>query len=130
MVAAAVGYLTWDRGVPPLTNPTPGASSYRSGGIRLIAPSGDVASPPVELRWESAAGAARYEIELREVDGTVVWRGSVTDAHVELPASVTAQLVPGRSFLWQVKATTGGGTEFAESETGRFRVPVNVSPRK
>ena len=130
LVAAAIGYVTWDRGVPSITKPDAGARIYRSGGLQLIAPSGDVAAPPVELRWQAAAGAARYEIELREVDGTVIWRGSVAETHVALPASVAAQILPGRTFLWQVKATTSDGAVLAESETGRFRMPVNTPPRK
>lgn len=130
LVVAAIGYVTWDGGVPSLTNPAAGALIYRSGGVQLIAPSGDVAALPVELRWAPTAEAARYDVELREVDGTVVWRGSVAETHVALPASVAAQIVPGRTFLWQVKATTSDGAVLAESETGRFRMPLNTPPRK
>lgn len=130
LVGAALGYVTWAHVVPGITEPESGARTYRSGGIQLIAPTGDVAAPPAELRWEPVAGAARYEIELREVDGTVVWRGSQAETHVTLPAGVAAQIVPGRTFLWHVKATTSDGAVLAESETGRFRVRVNAPPRK
>lgn len=130
LVAAAIGYVTWDRGVPPITNPDSGARVYRSGGVQLIAPSGDVLARPAELRWEPAPGAARYEIEVREVDGTVIWRSSVAETQVAIPASVAAQIVPGRTFFWQVRATTGDGAVLAESQTGRFRMSVMTPPRK
>ncbi len=130
LAAAGIAYGTWERGVPAITSSYSGAPIYRSGSVQLIAPSGDVAAPPVELRWGQASGAARYDVELREVDGTVIWRTSVAGTQVPLPAGVAAQFAPGRTLLWHVTAKTSSGGVLAESETGRFRVPVHASQRK
>ena len=122
MVVVALGYFATVGNPPSIRLPGPGPETYRSASVELLAPSGDVGAPPTELRWAPVAGAARYEVEVREVDGTVVWRVSITDTRAALPAAISAQFAPHRSFLWQVIARGSNGTQLAASETARFRV--------
>lgn len=124
-----VGYVAWDVREPAVVAPAPGTLTYRSSGIRLIAPAGDVAVAPTELRWQDIAGAAQYEVRVEEVDGTVLWRSSTAQPRAALPIALVAQFAPGRTFVWRVTAKTGRGAVIAESETGRFRVSLMAPPR-
>jgi hypothetical protein len=123
LAAVAVGYFVADRGEPQIA-PAPGVPVYRSSAVQLIGPAGDLTAPPTELRWVAVAGATRYDVELREVDGSVVWRASTAGAHIALPAAVAVLFAPGRTLLWQVRAIDGGGALLAESAIARCRVLV------
>lgn len=102
-------------------------TAYRSAGLEVVAPAGDVAGAPVELRWKPARGANTYAVDVREVDGTLIWNGTTPSASVSLPRAVVAQFVPGKSILWKVTAVRNDGSAVADSGTQKFRVTVKSS---
>lgn len=95
--------------------------TYRSLRVEVLAPAGDVAAPPAELRWVPVAGAAAYDVAIVEVDRTTLWSATTRSPRVELPRSVTAKLVPGKTVLWQVTARARGEV-LADSGAVKFRV--------
>ncbi len=98
---------------------TPG--TYRSARLELVAPRGDLAQGPNELRWKPVPDASHYRVRIVEVDATQVWSGDTTGTHVVLPRDVIAQFAPGKSLLWQVEAFRGEES-LAVSETQTVRV--------
>jgi hypothetical protein len=98
-------------------------SPYRSARLEVIAPIGDLAQPPNELRWTAVPNASRYQVQIREVDATVVWTVDTTQPHVALPPNVIAQFAPGKSLLWDVRAFRGEEM-LASSDTQTVRVSV------
>lgn len=120
-------------GTPPALPPdvTAGPSSFRSDAIVLKGPAGDLDVVPKELRWEPAAGAASYSVQVMEVDRTPVWSASSPNPAIALPASVRARIIPGKPFLWQVMAKDAGGQGVASSEIQRFRLRMRTAhPRE
>ena len=121
VIAVAIGYIAQNREPAIDLNATTGQETYRSARVNIITPQGDVDVAPTELRWEIVSGATRYDVQVVEVDRTVLWRVSTRDPRVELPPAVTAQFVPGKSVLFQVTALRDR-TVLADSGMQRFRV--------
>lgn len=134
-VAAAllvlIGAGTWMQlREPSIDGPGVGLSTgpalYRSVRLDVIAPVGELASAPNELRWTAVPDATRYRVEIAEVDATPVWSAGVRQDHVTLPPAVAAQFAPGKSLLWSVKAFRGNEM-LASSDTQTVRVSVAQS---
>lgn len=98
-------------------------TAYRSARFDVIAPIGDVAQAPNELRWNVVANASRYHVQILEVDMTHVWSSDTAQSHIALPPEVIAQFAPGKRLLWEVKAFRGNEV-LASSETQTVRVSV------
>jgi len=101
-----------------------GPEIFRSEAIVTKGPAGDLAAPPKDLRWEPAAGAASYSVQLMEVDRTPVWSGETREPRLALPSSLRARVVPGKPFLWQVVAKDASGNAIASSDVQKFRVKI------
>jgi len=117
ILVVAIGYLSRSReeiGLQP-------GDTYRSSRVEGLTPGGDVSHAPNGLSWMTVAGATDYDVQVVEVDRTILWRVSTRNTRVELPPAVVAQLVPGKTVLWQVTARRGG-TVVAESEAVKIRV--------
>lgn len=102
---------------------------YRSHSMELIAPSGDLDGPPGELRWQPVPQAVRYQVQLSEVDRTVLWHSEVPESRVELPFGVREKAVPGKTLMWKVTAYDAGGHPLASSTAERFRVRIRPTSR-
>jgi hypothetical protein len=113
---------------PAIDAPLDGPAVYRSARLDVIAPIGDLAQAPNELRWTAVPDASRYRVQIAEVDGTLLWSAGTTQSNVALPPAVIAQFAPGKSLLWEVKAFRGEEM-LASSETQTVRVSV-APPRK
>ncbi|MEA2464700.1 MAG: hypothetical protein QOJ98_2447 [Acidobacteriota bacterium] len=113
---------------PSIDGAIGGAPVYRSARLDVIAPAGELAQAPNELRWRVVPGASRYHIRILEIDATLVWSGNTTEPYVALPPAVVAEFVPGKTLLWTVTAFQGD-EKLAESETQTVRVSV-TPPRK
>jgi len=100
---------------------TGGADVYRSEGVRLIAPRGDIAEVPESFSWNAQPGAVRYEVTVMEVDKTVLWRQTTVQTRISAPSELRAKALPGKTLLWQVVALGPGGKPVAVSETWRVR---------
>ena len=114
---------------PSMRPPTVGSDVYRSATLDVVGPTGEVTGPPATLRWTPVNGAASYEVEVREVDQTLLWRGSTREPLVNLDAAVTAGFAPGKTVLWQVTAYGTDKTVLADSGMQRFRVAVDGAAR-
>lgn len=107
-------------GAPPL--PAPGTGTVvRGGEVEAVAPVGEVAGIPAELRWEPRPGAASYRVRLLTVDDTVLWETAVPAPPARLPAEVTGQLHRAVVYIWTVEALDASGARIAVSEPVRFR---------
>ncbi len=111
VVVSVVGVL-WMR--------SPADPVFRGDGdsVTLVAPSGAVAASSAgPLTWRSVLGALRYEVELLDSEGTVVFDASATDTVLALPPN----LRPFVSYGWRVSAVLPGGTR-SESALGSFTI--------
>lgn len=113
---------------PSIDGPIGGPAIYRSARLDVIAPVGELAAAPNDLRWTAVPDATRYRVEIAEVDATPVWSAGVRQDHVALPPAIAAQFAPGKSLLWSVKAFRGNEM-LASSDTQTVRVSV-TDPRK
>ena len=127
VVAAALGYVLWDR-EPPVPH---GVTSpvYRTGRIRTSAPLGDVASAPRALHWSPVEGTASYDVRLLEVDRTPLWSGSTSTPGIDLPSDVSALFVPGKTVVWEVTARDASRAIIGESGAQQFRVAPSSRDR-
>ena len=125
---ALIGYSVWDPEPKLGVVRHDTATVYRTVHVQPVAPIGDVASPPRSLEWTAVDGAARYHVQLLEVDRTVVWRATTTSPHVDLPAEIVARLVPGKTVLWTVAAENAAGDAVADSGVQPFRVTRDGAP--
>jgi hypothetical protein len=96
---------------------------YRSARLEVIAPVGDLAQAPNELRWTAVPNASRYHVQIVEVDVTPVWSSDTNELRVALPPEVIAQFAPGKSLRWDVRAFRGNEM-LASSDTQTVRVSV------
>jgi hypothetical protein len=128
-VVITVGYVAWDR-EPNVRAPIGSADTYRTAGLRAVAPVGDVSTVPTRLEWVAVNGAVGYDVEVLEVDRTPLWRTVTSTVGVELPPTIASILRPGKPLLWQVRARDAGNRVIADSGTQRFRLQgTNTSPK-
>lgn len=123
VLAVGAGYLRWDP-EPRIAPQASGAQTYRTTAVTVSAPRGDIASPPSELIWVAIEGAKRYDIQVLEIDHSLLWSGSSQTTRVELPRSIINRIVPGKTLLWTVTAVDGSDRPIAESGPQSFRVIV------
>ena len=119
-VTGMIGYGLWDP--EPSVRVHQDAKVYRTVVVQAIAPLGDVTAAPRVIEWAAVAGAVAYDVQVLEVDRVPMWRGSASEPRIEIPAQVLAQLVPGKTVLWDVTARNASGAVVAESGTQQFRV--------
>ena len=125
---AAVALVSWQLGNRNVAAPAGGVEVFRGGELVAEGPRGDLEAAPVELRW-SGAGAARYRIEILQVDGEVLWSGEGAASPLPLPPEARAKAAPGKTLLWRVRALDRAGRVVAESPSTRFRVrPKSLPP--
>jgi hypothetical protein len=128
LLAAAAGYVAWNP-EPRIEAPEPARDADRSAAVQVLGPTGDLAVAPKELAWAALEAAARYDVEIFEVDGTVLWRVSLSSPRVELPPEVVDRFVPGKTLVWKVTARNAAGAAIAHSGAQRVRVAL-VPPTK
>jgi hypothetical protein len=129
---AAIGLgIEWRHRAPPPLDPMIGGGQevFRSSAVRVLAPIGDVAEAPSEVRWEAVSAAARYRVRLLEVDRTELWNDDVSDTRAAIPPAVRARIVPAKNIVWEVSAFDAGGRKVAQSEAVRFRFSQKLYTR-
>lgn len=126
LVAGGAAYAVWGW-QPALRDPAGADLVYRSAAMELVAPTGDVSELPADFVWVPVSGAVRYDVTVREVDGSVLWFEPSTDSRLGIPPAVRQKLVPGKTVTWDVVAKGQDGREVARSSAGRLRV-VGRSP--
>lgn len=120
VVAIAAGVLTQNR-EPAIDSTSTAITAYRSASVEIVGPSGDLAAAPTALEWKAVRGATDYDVQVMEVDHTVLWHASTRELRIGLPSNVASQLVPGKTVLWQVRARRDQ-TIVGDSGVQRFRV--------
>lgn len=121
-LAASLGvYLLVRTPGLPQGEPEPEAV-YRTSGVSVIAPVGEVTGVPMVLRWTAAAGAERYEVRVTEVDGTEIWRAATASTVVDLPPVVREAVKPARTLNWDVTARDAAGNGLGGPATASFRL--------
>ena len=108
-------------GLAPLDG---GASVLRAGEVTGLAPVGDVEAAPDKLRWQPAAGATQYRVQILDVEELPVWSAMAAPGQVELalPAEARALMLPHKTLFWKVEALDRQGQVLASSALERFRV--------
>lgn len=99
-----------------------GPDVTRSSSVAAQAPVGDLSAVPERLQWQQVVGASKYRVRLTEVDRHELWSSDATATSIELPPAVRAQIVPGKTLLWQVTAYGASNEPIAQSEPQRFRL--------
>jgi len=90
---------------------SPGRSDeneIRGSTLQPLSPIGAV-QQPVRFTWVSPVRAARYDVEVRGIDGRLIVRFSTPSERFGLAADDQARLEPGRSYTWQVVAVDAAG---------------------
>ncbi|HXB75563.1 MAG TPA: hypothetical protein VNY05_45440 [Candidatus Acidoferrales bacterium] len=130
LLVVAGAAIQWRHTGAPSLNPVTdaGREVLRSSTIAVLAPAGDLREAPLEVRWESAPAATRYQVRLLEVDHTELWKAEVSDTHTAIPPEVRARIVPAKTLLCEVSAFDSAGRKVAQSEAVRFRFSQNVYP--
>ncbi|HET8774772.1 MAG TPA: hypothetical protein VFP80_13300 [Thermoanaerobaculia bacterium] len=121
VLALVIGAGWWTQLREPSIDGPLTTGVYRGARLELVAPRGDLAQAPNELRWNPVPEASRYRVRIVEVDGTQVWSGDTAGTAAVLPPDAIAQFLPGKSLLWQVEAFRGAES-LAVSETQTVRV--------
>ena len=124
-IVALAGYGLWDPEPAVRTRPRE-SPVYRTVRVQTVAPMGDVAAAPRLLEWAPLGGTAVYDVQILEVDRAVLWHGSTAATRIEIPADVIAQIVPGKTLLWEVTARDAAGAALGESGTQRVRVTTGA----
>ncbi len=94
----------------------------RSGKVEGIAPLGDLTEAPDTLRWGSVAGTVLYEVQLLDVEGTVLWQWEARAAELQLPAEARAWMTARKTLKWRIVAKNAQGLSIASSSLESFRV--------
>jgi hypothetical protein len=94
---------------------SPAGSDVERGtanGITLLGPPAEVdeATPPT-FAWKPVPGAQRYELEVLDEKGALVWAGRTGETSVTL--SDPRLLPPGKTYRWWVRTTTESGIQRA-----------------
>jgi hypothetical protein len=97
---------------------------YRSGSIAIVAPTGELTTPPASLEWNAYPGAAKYDAVIMEVDRTPLWSTQTNASKATIPGGVRGKLLPGKTVLWQVKALDAQGKVLATSQSERIVVTL------
>ena len=100
----------------------PGETAWRSAQFTVLAPAGDVTRPPGNFEWEPAPGAAQYVVELRGVDGALLWSATSASVSIAPPPDIRALFVGGRAFRWSVTARNAAGNQIAASNLQIFHI--------
>ena len=87
-------------------------------------PRGDIVGADT-LRWSTVDGATRYRVTLFDAAGRVLSQRELADTLTSLPDSLP--LLPGRSYLWKVEASTDW-QRWASSPLVEFRITPSRRP--
>jgi hypothetical protein len=113
LLVLAVGQKLTTRGGPDIERGTVDA-------VTLLAPATEVdAGSPITFAWQPVSGANRYELEVLDEQGTVVFAEATEQTSATLRDA--RSLVPGSSYRWWVRAAAGAGERASPLRTLRIR---------
>lgn len=88
--------------------------------IRLLAPTGKIAGPPAEFRWEKMGGTKSYEFILGDENLDLIYSQRTTAPHLLLPESKKQVIKKGKKYIWVVRALDEAGVELASASSFFF----------
>jgi len=112
---AGAWWLFWPR------PPQPGYRSSSSDSVVILSPSGKMAGPPEEFRWQSFAGAKAYKFELVDKSLKIIYSQKTSSSSLILPAAVRAELQKGTIYAWSVEALDANEQKLA-STSATFQI--------
>jgi len=121
VLALGISLYNPDSGKGGLKGPDVG-TTYRSGEIKLLSPTGDLTQAPNEFRWEAVPGAASYTVELTDVLGTPLASAASTQPVLEATPQMKAIVQAGKPIKWKVTARDASGKVIADSSGGNFKI--------
>jgi hypothetical protein len=121
VIGLGLGYRAFQSPGPDLPEP-PTGEVMRGGEVEAVAPVGELAEIPAELRWVLVDRAASYRVRITAVDGSVLWEDTASTSPVRLPADVAGRLHRAVVYTWTVEALDPNGARLASSEPVRFKV--------
>jgi hypothetical protein len=92
----------------------------RSSQLVVIGPIGEVQTAPAELQWKPVAGAANYQVRIREVDRTELWQSATSSTSIAIPETVKHNFTPSKRLLWDVTAMDTAGKTISVSGPNSF----------
>lgn len=108
LLAAAAAVVFLPRRSEPPSFTDSGNRIVRGGPVEVVAPSGLLQKTPDKFVWRPAAGAAEYMIIVEGIDP--VWTAQTRDTEIKIPADIAGRMIPGRLYVWGVKAFSAEGT--------------------
>jgi hypothetical protein len=79
-------------------------------GVPLVGPPSEIAAgTSATFAWKPVSGAQKYELEVLDEAGTVVWSSITSETSVTL--SDPRMLTAGKTYRWWVRATTATGDQ-------------------
>jgi hypothetical protein len=133
MVALGIGLAFQTLRAPAPTVP-PESGVMRGGALEALAPVGEVAALPGELRWEGGEEARSYRVRLESAAGDPIWQAEVAagapgmTASIALPVETRAELRRAVTYRWTVQALDAEGRVVAASEAVPFRAAPGPEP--
>lgn len=128
LAAIAAAALLILVGVGVLNGPShlvePQTDTLRSGQLTVESPVGSLSSRPRELTFQPVSDATIYRVDLYDVAGQPVWSVTSQVAQLELPETVRAIMLPGRTLYWHVTAVDRDGKVLADSDRIWFRLEL------
>jgi len=94
--------------------------AVRGGAITLVFPVTDVRTSPEPFKWEDYGEGIEYRFSIS--NHAPLWETTTTETSILLPEEIRAKLVPGETYIWQVKGFKKDGTLVATSSKVRFKV--------
>jgi hypothetical protein len=122
VLGGLLGYRAFQNPEPTLPAPPEVGGVMRGSEVEILAPVGDVAEMPTELRWVPKGGAAFYRVRITAVDDTVLWEGTTLAPPARLTEEVAGRLHRAVFYTWTVEAMDASGAPLAVSEPVRFKV--------
>ncbi len=120
VIGLGLGYRAFQSSGPELPDPGTGGVT-RGSEVEAVAPVGEVAEIPTELRWVVVDGAASYKVSITAVDGSVLWEGAVPAPPARVPADVSGRLHRAVVYTWTVEALDRSGARLASSAPVQFK---------
>jgi hypothetical protein len=100
----------------PRTLVEPQTEILRSGQLIVEAPVGSLSNWPRELTLQPVPDATIYRIVLYDVGDVPVWSATSEVPQLELPETLRAIVLPGKTLFWQVTAVNQEGKVLADSD--------------
>jgi len=96
---------------PKVTPPPPSVRGVKKNQFEVavrFGPAGSkLTADEIEIRWEPISGAVKYEVEILNLDGDLIWKQTVEGSSIQLPLEVKVEA--GHKYFASVRAYLSEG---------------------